>query len=76
VEAFTFDDLTDEDLRLFLKAQGLADPAAVTAVMRSFRTPRAVRSLRRVMDLIDELRDVAGNDPITNEAVRQVLQLA
>jgi DNA transposition AAA+ family ATPase len=76
VEALTYDDMTDEDLQMFMQAQGLSDPGARSAVMRSFRTPRAVRSLRRVMDLLDELRDVAGDERITSVTVREVLQLA
>jgi DNA transposition AAA+ family ATPase len=76
VEALTYDDMTDDDLRMFMQAQGLSDPGALSAVMRSFRTPRAVRSIRRVMDLLDELNDVAGDEAITSETVREVMQLA
>ena len=76
VETLSYDDLTDDDLRLFINKWNLSDPAAVSAVVRSFRAPRAVRSLRRVSDLLDDLEDLAEGGPITAETVRQALQLA
>ena len=56
-QAFDYDELSDDDLRLFLRAKGLVDPGAVSNILRHFRAPRAVRSLRRVMDLVEDLPD-------------------
>jgi hypothetical protein len=75
LEAFTYEELTDDDLRLFVHAHGLSDPAAVAMVLRSLGAPRAIRSLRRVLDLIVELNELADGGTVTVETVRQALQL-
>jgi hypothetical protein len=75
LEAFTYEELTDEDLRLFLHAHGVSDPAAVATVLRSLGAPRAIRSLRRVLDLIVELKELADGGTVTVETVRQALQV-
>lgn len=76
VQAFGYGELTDDDLKLFMEARGLIDPGAVAAVVRCFRAPRAVRSLRRVVDMLDDLEEIAGNDLITAETVRRVIEFA
>jgi hypothetical protein len=50
--------------------------AAIAAILRSFRTPRAIRSLRRVLDLIEDLRAWAEGRPIMAETVRIALEVA
>lgn len=76
LQTFEYDDVTDDDLSLFIEAHRDLDAGAVAAVMRSFRTPRAVRSLRRVGDFLIELDGLADGGAVTAETVRQALQLA
>ena len=45
-------------------------------IVRSFKAPRALRSLRRVEDLLDDLDEIAGSGAVSAEAVRQALELA
>lgn len=61
LQTFDYDDVTDDDLALFIDARRNLDPNALAAVVRSFRTPRALRSLRRVGDLLDDLDKIAGD---------------
>jgi DNA transposition AAA+ family ATPase len=70
VQTLEYEDLTDEDLRWVIEASADIEPAAVTQILRSFRTPRAQRSLRRVADLLDELAACADGPVITLEDVR------
>lgn len=76
LQTFEYDDVTDDDLSLFIEARAELDAAAVAAVLRSFRTPRAPRSLRRVEDLLSELDELAHGGAVTSETVREALQLA
>jgi hypothetical protein len=76
VLGLTYDDISDQDLRMLLEARGLADEDAQSMILRSLRTPRAVRSLRRVIDMLEEIEAFAGSEPITAAVVRQVLQPA
>ena len=76
VQTFDYDDVTDDDLALFIDAQRELDRSALAAVVRSFKAPRALRSLRRVSDLLDDLDEIAGSATISVETVRQALELA
>lgn len=76
LQTFAYDDVTDDDLTLFIEAHGELDSGAVAAVLRSFRTPRALRSLRRVGDLLTELHELADGGGVTSDTVGQALQLA
>ena len=76
LQTFAYDDVTDDDLTLFIEAQGELDSGAVAAVLRSFRGPRALRSLRRVGDLLTELTELADGGAVTSATVRDALQLA
>ena len=76
LQTFDYDDVTDDDLALFIDARRDLDANALAAVVRSFRTPRALRSLRRVGDLLDDLDEIAGSAAISVETVRQALELA
>jgi hypothetical protein len=76
LQTLEYADVTDDDLELFIEAQGALDPTALAAIVRAFRGPRSLRSLRRVGDLLDELREIAGRHSITAETVRQALELA
>ncbi len=76
IQSFDYDELTDSDLAMVIEARGVSDPAAAFALMNAFGGPRAVRSLRRISDLIDELREEAGSSAITADLVRQVLSLS
>ncbi len=76
LQTFEYSDVTDDDLALFIEAHGGLDPSAAAAVLRSFGTPRALRSLRRVGDLLCELSDLAAGGAVSAETVRDALQLA
>jgi len=76
LQTFDYDDVTDDDLALFIEAQRELDPLALAAIVRSFKTPRAQRSLRRVEDLLDELAKIAGGGAVSAQTVRQALELA
>ena len=76
LQTFNYDDVTDEDLTLFIETQRELDPSALAAVVRAFKTPRAQRSLRRVADLLEDLDEIAGGGEVTAETVRQALELA
>jgi RecA/RadA recombinase len=73
VQTFDYEDVTDDDLRLFLEDRGVFDPGAVAALLRYFRTARAARSLRQVRNLLDELAAVSRRKEVTADTVRQVL---
>jgi len=76
VQTFDYDDVTDDDLRLFIEHRGVIDSGAVTALLRYFRTSRAARSLRQVGNLLDEIVAVAKRREVTSDIVREVLGLA
>lgn len=73
IQSLNYDELTDDDIGLFIDAKGLTDPGAASAILRCFRGPRAIRSLRRVNDLVDDLVDLAGSGIVTAETVRAAL---
>lgn len=73
VQTLGYEDLSDEDLQLFISSGWSCEPAALNALVRSFRGPRSLRSLRRVADLLDDLRDLAGGRVIGAENVRRHL---
>lgn len=76
LQTLDYADVTDDDLELFIEAHHELDPNALAAIVRSFRGPRSLRSLRRVGDLLEELREIAGGSPISAETVRHALELA
>jgi hypothetical protein len=73
IQTLDYADVADEDLELFIAARGDCEPAAVTALVRAFRGPRAQRSLRRLSDLIDTVHDDAGGRMISADDVRRGL---
>jgi hypothetical protein len=76
VQAFDYSDLTDDDLTLFIEARGITDPGGLSEILRQFKSPLAVRSLRRVEDLLVEVFDLADGAPVTAEVVRRGMQFA
>jgi MoxR-like ATPase len=76
VQGFEYADLTDDDLLLFLEAHGVTDEGALAEILGQFRLPLAIRSLRRVEDLLSDLFELAVGQPVTREIVRQTLELA
>ena len=76
LQTFAYDDVTDDDLALFIDARRDLDAGALAAIVRSFKAPRALRSLRRVEDLLDDLDEIAGSGAVSAETVRQALELA
>jgi hypothetical protein len=76
LQTLDYADVTDDDLELFIEARLALEPNALAAIVRAFRGPRSLRSLRRVGDFLDELKEISGRSPITAETVRQALELA
>lgn len=73
IQTLEYDDLTDPDIEMFLKARGIDDLNARNAVLRYLRASRSPRSLRRVEDLIDDLRDLADGGDVNADLVREAL---
>jgi hypothetical protein len=76
LQTFDYGDVTDDDLTLFIEARRDLDANALAMVLRSFKAPRALRSLRRVGDLLDELDQIAGGKVVTPDTVRLALEIA
>lgn len=74
VESLDYAEVLDEDLRMFIDGRGVTDPGALAAILRIFRAPRAVRSFRRVEDLLDDLREIADGGAITAQTVREAME--
>lgn len=70
------DGVSHDDLRLFVQARVEMEDAALALLVRAFRGPRSVRSLRRVEDLIENLTANCSNPPVALPDVREALQLA
>jgi hypothetical protein len=76
LQSLDYDDVTDDDLRMVLDAHGGLDEGAVAALVRSFGGSRPIRSLRRLIDILEELEVVSVGGRITVPLVRQILQAA
>lgn len=76
VQTLDYDDVADDDLRLFLEANAEIEPDAATLLLRAFRLPRAPRSFRRLDDLLAELAAFAEGHTISASDVRAHLQFA
>jgi DNA transposition AAA+ family ATPase len=76
IQALEYADVTDADVEMFIKAQGMDDPAARATLIRYLRTSRVSRSFRRVIDLLDDVADLADGQPLTASVVQQVLRAA
>jgi DNA transposition AAA+ family ATPase len=76
VQTLEYADLTDEDIDMFLKAQDLADHSGRAAIVRYLRTSRTPRSLRRVIDLLEDVVDLADGQPMTATVVQKALTMA
>lgn len=73
IQALDYEDVTDDDLSLFIDARCDCEPAALAALLRSFRAPRAQRSLRRLGDLIEDLALEGEGRAITSREVQDAL---
>lgn len=69
IEALDYSEITNDDLAMFARSRGIDDPEAVTAVVRHFSAPRAIRSLRRVADFIEDAKLYADGKPITAQMI-------
>jgi hypothetical protein len=76
LQTLEYADVTDDDLELFVDARVSATAEGVSAIVRAFRGPRSIRSLRRVGDLLDDLVALSGGSAITPALVQQALELA
>jgi hypothetical protein len=76
VQSLSYEELSDEDLAAFVRANCETSPDAVAAIVRSFSGPRSVRSLRRVLDLVEDLHDVAGERAVSSALVHEFLRPA
>lgn len=73
IQALDYDDLTDEDITLVVELHGIDDADAVGEILHCFRQPRAIRSLRRILDLLDQLKMTSAG-PLTGDAVRYAVR--
>lgn len=76
IQTLEYEDVVDDDLELFIRSKADLEANALASLLRAFRGPRSLRSLRRIGDLIDELIDDADGGPITIEDVRRHLVAA
>ncbi|MDZ4373397.1 MAG: ATP-binding protein [Phenylobacterium sp.] len=76
LQTLDYDDVNDDDLRLMLDAHGGLDEGAVAALVRAFGGSRPIRSLRRLLDILEELEAFSAGGRISAPLVRQVLQAA
>lgn len=76
LQTLDYDDVTDDDLHLMLDAHGGLEEGAVAALIRAFGGSRPIRSLRRLMDILEELEAFSAGGRISAPLVRQVLQAA
>ena len=70
MQALDYDDVTDDDLRLFIDARVEIEESALQLLLRALRGPRSVRSFRRLADLLTELEAEAGAEPINANLMR------
>lgn len=75
VQTLDYDDVADDDLRLFLDANASIDPDAITQLLRAFRSPRAPRSFRRLADILDDLVAASGGAEVTAQDIHEHLEL-
>lgn len=73
VQTVGYEELSDDDLSAVIRANGIDDPSAAAALVRCFSAPRSVRSLRRVLDLVEELREAADGGVVTAQTIGMVL---
>lgn len=73
IESFDYSDLTDQDLAAFVQAHGIDDTEAVSIIVRQFCGPRAIRSFRRVANLLEDIAIVADGQPVTAEIVKSII---
>lgn len=71
-ESFDYGAVKDSDLQLFIKSRGVTDPNAIAAIVRRYRSPRIVRSFRRLSDDLDSLIDEADGAQVTLATVQAV----
>jgi len=76
IQTLEYDDVADQDLELFIQSKCELEPGALAALVRAFRGPRSLRSLRRVGDLIDDLTGEADGTSISVDDVRRHLTTA
>ncbi|MDP3488893.1 MAG: ATP-binding protein [Phenylobacterium sp.] len=75
VESLEYEDVIDDDLRLFIDAQVDIEPDALELILAAFQSPHSPRSLRRLADLLADLQDLAAGEAITAADVHTHLGL-
>jgi DNA transposition AAA+ family ATPase len=75
IQALEYGDVTDADIEMFVAALGITERSSIDAILRFIRKSRSPRSLRRVADLIDDLKDLAEGQPLTGALVHQLVAL-
>lgn len=73
IEALDYDDITDTDLALFAQSRGIADPAAISALVKYYTSPKAKPDLRQVEKTTSIIRRLAGDQPASAAIVNSVL---
>jgi hypothetical protein len=75
LQTLDYDDISDDDLRLFIEAQVEIEPAALSLILRAFGAQRSPRSLRRLDDLLSELSVTSDGAAISTNDVQIHLEL-
>lgn len=74
ISTLDYDDVTNADLRLIIKAHSISDDLSVSALIKHYATPRAPRSLRRLIEQsIADIKAVAGDSAVDLAIVNTVL---
>lgn len=75
IQSLEYEDLTDEDIAMVIRLHADANASAVEEILRCFRGQRAIRSLRRILDLLAQLR-LTSRGPLDADMLRAVLHEA
>lgn len=75
IESLEYADVSNADLTLFLRSRGITDADAINAFISYFSGPRVRRDLRNAERFISVFKRRAGDDPVTAEIVRSVLNV-
>lgn len=76
VEQLGYADVTDADLVLFAQSRGVADAAAISAIVEHYSGHRAKRDLRNVERLLATLQRRAGDGAVTRAVIQAFLNPA
>lgn len=76
VQTYDYSDVTDDDIRLFLEANGVEDDMAVNTLLRQVGSRQNGRSFRRIQDLVEELLEMTPEGIVKAQTVRDLFDVA